>query len=128
MKYIRKINENTESFLDFIKHETYVLNDFVGEDVINGLQYLERYFNTTPDITSREIKNDNYNIKGVRIFFNVYQKPINLSNYKRLIDELCRIEEKLKYDRIQFIVSFYTTNSSEQEKLHAYIKIYKENE
>ncbi len=99
MSRIRKFNENinSESFLDIIKHETYVLNDLKSTGIIKDLKYTILYFNNENDY--HYALNYNYVRIGVSVQIKVGNRyKIDFENLAYLTKELNHIKDKLKLD------------------------------
>ncbi len=97
MSRIRKFNENTESFLDIIKHETYVLTDLKLTEVIQDLNYFDIFFEDR--YNWEYFKDHNFIKEGVLVRIGVNDgDKVDFNNMKQIINELCHIKDKLELD------------------------------
>ncbi len=98
MKYIKKINENTDNSIDidYIKQETFILNDLKTDNIINSLYY-------------------EYNKISEIVYIHLFQltsSNIIIDDLLSLLTELKHLKEKFENDGFSFqIDNTYTNNN-----------------
>ncbi len=113
MSRIRKFNENidSESFLDIIKHETYILNDLKSDGIIDDLKYSMVYYNT--DLSDYGFSySSEYSKSGMTIIIYVGKsKEIKPENLESVSKELNHLTNKLKLDYLVTDLDIKISNS-----------------
>ncbi len=136
MKYLKTYNEKkidkseeqkNDIDLDFIKQETFILDDFLKEGTINNLEYQMQYLDSDGDYHKGPILGG---AAIVVIFFNTTSEydTIDIKKNRIILTELEHLENKFESDGFKFTLvinepSGYVIDNGD---LYYKIKIFKD--